>query len=72
MITCLKTNSLKPRQLLNLSHQLTPDDIPSSYISAMKQPHWRTAMLDKFNALISQQTWSLVPSPPNHNIVNSK
>ncbi|GKD98743.1 ribonuclease H-like domain-containing protein, partial [Tanacetum coccineum] len=34
-------------------------------------PHWHNAMLDEYNALIKNETWILVPRPPDTNIVHS-
>jgi histone deacetylase 1/2 len=38
----------------------------------MQHTHWRQALSEEFNALIRNGTWSLVPPPPNHNIVDCK
>ncbi|PKI58788.1 hypothetical protein CRG98_020778 [Punica granatum] len=38
---------------------------------AVKDPNWRQAMADKFNALIQNGTWSLVPPNPQVNVVGS-
>nr|GEX26748.1 ribonuclease H-like domain-containing protein [Tanacetum cinerariifolium]GEY14672.1 ribonuclease H-like domain-containing protein [Tanacetum cinerariifolium] len=32
-------------------------------------PNWRDAMYDEYNALIKNNTWVLVPKPPNVNVV---
>lgn len=45
---------------------------PTCYTEASKSSHWRQAMLDEFNALLRQGTWSLVPSSPHHNTVGCK
>ncbi|GJS87099.1 ribonuclease H-like domain-containing protein [Tanacetum coccineum] len=36
-----------------------------------RDPHWKEAMLDEYNALISNGTWALVPRPTNVNMVCS-
>ena len=46
--------------------------VPSSHRTALSEPEWRSAMEDEFDALICDQTWSLVPRPPGTNIVGSK
>ncbi|KAK0607404.1 hypothetical protein LWI29_014365 [Acer saccharum] len=33
---------------------------PTCYTEASKFPHWQAAMLDEFNALLKQHSWSLV------------
>ncbi|GJY93472.1 ribonuclease H-like domain-containing protein [Tanacetum coccineum] len=38
---------------------------------ALRDPNWQHAMLDKYNALISNGTWVLVPRPQNVNVVRS-
>ena len=48
------------------------DYVPSTYLQASKHAHWRAAMQDEYNALISTGTWSLVPSHPAQNIVGCK
>ncbi|GKV48803.1 hypothetical protein SLEP1_g55595 [Rubroshorea leprosula] len=39
---------------------------------AVRQPEWCTAMAEEYNALLGNNTWDLVPSPPTVNIVGSK
>ncbi|XP_074303779.1 uncharacterized protein LOC141638271 [Silene latifolia] len=41
--------------------------IPSP-ITALHDPNWNRAMNDEFDALIKNETWILVPRPPNVNI----
>ncbi|CAL8995682.1 unnamed protein product [Prunus brigantina] len=45
---------------------------PATYRSALKVPVWLTAMKEEVDALHSQGTWSLVPLPPNKNLVGCK
>ncbi|GKB71602.1 ribonuclease H-like domain-containing protein [Tanacetum coccineum] len=42
-----------------------------SYPIAFRDPNWYRAMLDEYTALIKNNTWILVPRPPNANIVRS-
>jgi hypothetical protein len=52
---------------------MTPlSPIPSSVREALRDPHWRAAMQEEFEALSSNQTWTLVPRPPRTNIVTGK
>jgi hypothetical protein len=47
-------------------------DEPTYFSQASKHPEWRTAMNTKFDALLKNGTWSLVPFSPSMNIVGSK
>ncbi|GJR78236.1 ribonuclease H-like domain-containing protein [Tanacetum coccineum] len=40
-----------------------------SYTDAFNDPNWRNAMCDEYNALIKNNTWTLVPRPTDANIV---
>jgi hypothetical protein len=48
------------------------DAVPANYRSALADPLWRGAMEDEYRALIDNGTWSLVPPPPDANIVSGK
>jgi histone deacetylase 1/2 len=39
---------------------------------ALRDPAWRQAMQDEYDALMHNNTWSLVPPPPGANIVSGK
>jgi histone deacetylase 1/2 len=43
---------------------------PSSFTQAIKNPQWKNAMADEFNALLTNRTWSLVPYHKGMNVVN--
>ncbi|PNX72372.1 hypothetical protein L195_g028262 [Trifolium pratense] len=43
---------------------------PSSFTQAIKNPKWKNAMADEFNALLTNRTWSLVPYNKGMNVVN--
>ncbi|KAL9993337.1 putative RNA-directed DNA polymerase [Helianthus debilis subsp. tardiflorus] len=45
---------------------------PTTFATANTDSHWRKAMADEYSALIRNGTWTLVPSPPNANIVDCK
>ncbi|KAK1644399.1 hypothetical protein QYE76_062204 [Lolium multiflorum] len=45
---------------------------PVSHHDALLEPAWRAAMSDEFSALAQTKTWTLVPRPPDTNIVGSK
>ena len=45
---------------------------PPSYFITSKYPHWVEAMDSEFTSLKQQHNWSLVPLPPNKNVVRCK
>lgn len=45
---------------------------PKSWKSAIKQPHWKSAMEEEIRALEHNETWVLVPRPKDLNVVGSK
>ncbi|GKC30798.1 ribonuclease H-like domain-containing protein [Tanacetum coccineum] len=45
--------------------------LPNSPVVAFSDSNWRDALYDKYNALIKNSTWILVPKPPNANVVRS-
>ena len=46
--------------------------VPGSHRIALSEPTRRTSMEEEFDALMRNQTWSLVPRPLGTNIVGSK
>lgn len=55
---------------LHASTPLSP--IPKTYRAALADPNWRRAMEEEFGALMSNDTWTLVPRPPGANLVTGK
>jgi hypothetical protein len=45
---------------------------PSSIAEAFADPHWKVAMDEKYNALIKNGTWHLVPSAHGQNVIDFK
>jgi hypothetical protein len=43
--------------------------IPKSFHAALADPNWRTAMVEEYDTLISNNTWDLVACPPGINVV---
>ncbi|GKB52362.1 ribonuclease H-like domain-containing protein [Tanacetum coccineum] len=70
MVTRAKAGISKPLERMNC-HITTTSPIPRSHIHALRDPHWNKAMVDEYNALISNGTWVLVPRPTNVNVVRS-
>ncbi|GKA86229.1 ribonuclease H-like domain-containing protein [Tanacetum coccineum] len=70
MVTRFHVGTNRPTQCFNL-HVSTISPIPKSYPIAFRDPNWYRAMLDEYTALIKNNTWILVPRPPDANIVRS-
>ncbi|CAL2240199.1 unnamed protein product [Prunus armeniaca] len=81
MITCLHLGITKPKHptdgtlryplpkaLLTTISELEP----TCFSQASKSHKWRSAMSKEINALLKNNTWSLVPPSPHHNTVGSK
>jgi hypothetical protein len=49
-----------------------PTTEPHHYLAAMQIPHWRAAMDLEIQALRHNGTWTLVPSRPGINLIDSK
>ncbi|KAL4570881.1 hypothetical protein LXL04_026545 [Taraxacum kok-saghyz] len=50
----------------------SPSSEPTNITQALKNPAWRNAMQDEFNALDRIKTWSLVPLSQAQNVVGCK
>ncbi|GKB91592.1 ribonuclease H-like domain-containing protein [Tanacetum coccineum] len=56
-----------PKHLNLLVSSISP--LPKSYTDAFNDQNWQNAMYDEYNALIKNNTWTLVPRHMNANIV---
>ena len=45
--------------------------LPKSHLHALSDPNWNPAMGDEYGALVKNKTFSLVPRPPDANIIRS-
>jgi hypothetical protein len=72
MHTRSKSGIFVPKKHFNLSATQTISHIPHNYRSALKDPNWANAMREEFNALMNQNTWTLVPCPVGVNVVTGK
>nr|GEW44394.1 ribonuclease H-like domain-containing protein [Tanacetum cinerariifolium] len=70
MVTRAKAGIFKSLERMNC-HVTTTSPLPRSHVHALRDPHLKEAMLDKYNALIGNETWVLVPRPANVNVVRS-
>nr|GEX66310.1 ribonuclease H-like domain-containing protein [Tanacetum cinerariifolium] len=60
--------SIRPLERLNL-HVSTTSPLPKSHVDAFNDPNWQNAINDEYNALIKNNTWTLVPRPVDANVV---
>jgi hypothetical protein len=74
MTTHAKAGVFQPKKFMNLHVTTQPaiSHIPSSYRIALKDPHWYNAMLEELQALMTNNTWGLVPKPAGANVVSGK
>ncbi|CAN1339491.1 Retrovirus-related Pol polyprotein from transposon RE1, partial [Linum perenne] len=63
MVTRAQSGNLKPKSYSTQTQDSTPE--PTCFTVANNQPEWRQAMQDEFNALLHNNTWTLVPHPSN-------
>ncbi|GJZ82660.1 ribonuclease H-like domain-containing protein [Tanacetum coccineum] len=70
MITRSQSGIVKPIDRLSLNTFLI-SPIPKNPSDALKDPQWRNAMYDEYNALVKNGTWLLVPRPTGVNMVRS-
>nr|GEV94501.1 hypothetical protein [Tanacetum cinerariifolium] len=66
-LTIQHTWSNRPHKRLNL-YVSSISPLPKSYTNAFNDPNWQNAMEDEYNALIKNNTWTLVPRPTDTNI----
>lgn len=50
----------------------TSNTEPTSHVTAMAHPLWRSAMNDEFQALVKNKTWHLVPPRASLNVIDCK
>ncbi|GKA36674.1 ribonuclease H-like domain-containing protein [Tanacetum coccineum] len=70
MATRAKAGIFKPLERMNC-HVTTTSPLPRSHVHALHDPNWKEAMLDEYNALITNGTWVLVPRLANVNVLRS-
>lgn len=66
-----KSGIAQPVDRLNL-HAVPMSPLPRSVHDALLDPNWRSAMQAEYDALLANDTWSLVPCPPGVNMVTGK
>ncbi|GKC33316.1 ribonuclease H-like domain-containing protein [Tanacetum coccineum] len=70
MITRSQSGIVKPIDRLSLNTFLI-SPIPKNLSDAFKDPMWRNATYDEYNALVKNGTWLLVPRHTGVNMVHS-
>lgn len=66
-----KASIAQPVDRLNL-HVVAMSSLPRSVLDALSDPNSHTAMQAEYDALLTNDTWSLVPLPPGVNVVTGK
>jgi hypothetical protein len=71
MTTRVKRGFRLPADRLTLSatSASTLSPVPSSVRATLVDPNWRRAMEEEFAALITNNTWDLVPRPVGSNVI---
>ena len=73
MCTRSKVGIHKPKQpYIGLAEAYRDDKEPENVKEALIKPKWKAAMDAEFKALMSNQTWTLVPLQGQENIIDSK
>ncbi|CAL2265123.1 unnamed protein product [Prunus armeniaca] len=81
MVTRSRTGTLHPKIRTDgtvrypISHALlaaVTDQEPTCFSQAQKHVEWRDAMTEEINALLKNNTWTLVPSTPSQNTIGCK
>ena len=83
MTTCSKNSITKPKTFTDdtvrypIPHSFLaggnePIVEPTCFTTTVKDSNWRTAMNAKFDALIKNRTWTLVPPHTTHNVIGCK
>jgi hypothetical protein len=60
------------RLTLSATSTSTLSSVPSSVCTTLIDPNWRCVMEEEFAALITNNTWDLVPRPVGSNVVTGK
>jgi hypothetical protein len=61
-----------PKALITATTESQITSKPTCFTTASKNPKWQQVMNLEFDALIKNNTWSLVPPTPNQNLVGCK
>ena len=70
MVTRSKAGIFKPK-IYQASIQ-PQTALPPNTSEALKEPNWKKAMEDEYNALLKNETWTLVPSDSSCKLIGNK
>ena len=71
--TRAKNGIFKPKHAYSTIKYPLPASIePSTVSQALKSPQWHQAMVTKFNALMTNRAWDLVPNHSNFNVIGNR
>lgn len=70
MTTRSQKGIIKTKQILSLLTTTKPP-LPKGHNQALSDPNWNPSMTDEIDTMLKTKTWTLVPRPPNVNIVRS-
>lgn len=66
------SNTCRTRYNFALMTKVLDIDDPTTYAQAQVQPHWEQAMTTKYESLIKNKTWTLIPLPSGKNLIGCK
>ena len=72
MVTHARDGIFKPNPKYALTGTSPVSAVPQSVRVALRDPHWRDAMQQEFDALLRNKTWTLVPRPPDARVLSGK
>lgn len=72
MVTHAQAGTFKPNPKYALTTTLPVSAVPQSVRVALRDPNWREAMQQEFDALQRNKTWTLVPRPPGVRVLSGK
>ena len=70
MTTRSRDGTRKQKAPLSLTGS-TVSPLPKSHLQALSDPNWNPAMGDEYGAMVKNKTFTLVPRPPDTNIIRS-
>lgn len=73
MCTRSKVGIFKPKHpYVGMAEKMQQEIEPQSVNEALQRPEWKEAMRSEFNALTSNDTWTLIPYEGQKNVIDSK